>query len=403
MIERHSTRRGSVLVGFGESIAGPEAVWSLRDAGFEVIVFTRRSSRAAARRCQGVKVCEVTAPEKDVNAAREDLLSAALRWQPVAALPLDDSSLWLLNSLRNQIPCALAMAPLAGVEVALDKGRQLESARLAGLLVPGTVVATCVSEVVSSSLRYPIVMKPALAIRRQNGLLARARTYFCNCDQDLTQAFGSQTFQERFLVQSLISGCGEGLFGFMKDSGQVCAWSAHKRVRMMNPQGSGSSACKNLEVDSALLDKVQQMLSLIGWRGIFMVEILRDEAGCPWFMELNGRAWGSTALARRMGFEYPAWAVEQALDSDFVPPIVSPKREMLARHLGRELVRVLFVLRGQRGPAAQSWPRTLDALRDALLVHKGDVFYNYRRGERRVFISDTVGTILGYVLPRRFR
>ena len=41
--------------------------------------------------------------------------------------------------------------------------------------------------------------------------------------------------------------------------------------------------------------------------------LLRDGEGTAWFMELNGRAWGSMALARRLGHEYPRWAVQAAL------------------------------------------------------------------------------------------
>ena len=44
-----------------------------------------------------------------------------------------------------------------------------------------------------------------------------------------------------------------------------------------------------------------------------MIELLRDRDGVAWFMELNGRTWGSLALARRLGLEYPAWAALDAL------------------------------------------------------------------------------------------
>ena len=48
-----------------------------------------------------------------------------------------------------------------------------------------------------------------------------------------------------------------------------------------------------------------------------MVECLRDHEGT---LVLNSMAEaGAVWLARRQGFEYPAWAVQQALDSLFVP------------------------------------------------------------------------------------
>jgi len=143
------------------------------------------------------------------------------------------------------------------------------------------------------------------------------------------------------------------------------------------------------------------MLRSVGWSGLFMLEMLRDEFGAAWLMELNGRVWGSTALARRMGFEYPAWAVEQSLDESFSP--VPPERvgAIVARHMGRELVRALLVLRGSKGPSGQAWPGRLEALHDALRFGRSDAFYNNRRGERLVFMSDTIGTVLSNTLQRR--
>ena len=47
---------------------------------------------------------------------------------------------------------------------------------------------------------------------------------------------------------------------------------------------------------------------------MFMIELLRDRTGKVWFVELNGRPWGSMALSRRQGFEYPAWHVKLAID-----------------------------------------------------------------------------------------
>ena len=60
------------------------------------------------------------------------------------------------------------------------------------------------------------------------------------------------------------------------------------------------------------------MLSHTQWRGMFMLEFLRAKDGTAWFMELNGRPWGSMALARRSGLEYPAWALRQLNDSRFL-------------------------------------------------------------------------------------
>ena len=75
----------------------------------------------------------------------------------------------------------------------------------------------------------------------------------------------------------------------------------------MNPQGSGSSACVSQAVPEDLKAAVELLIKTTKWRGLFMVELLRDHAGNSWFAEFNGRPWGSIALSRRQGFEYAAW------------------------------------------------------------------------------------------------
>lgn len=393
--------RGRVLLGFGEAVAGPEAVWSLRDAGFEPVLFHRRGARPSARRCRGVSAHEVTPPERSVEACGGDLVALAERVGAIAALPLDDASLWMLDRVRGRLPCPLAAPCPQAVHVALDKGAQLEAADCAGLPAPETSIVRSAAEATRAGVGFPLILKSSSVVSERDGRLARGEAHFCADEKDVERAFGLQEGERRYLAQPLIRGVGEGLFGFVCQDGRAHAWSAHRRVRMMNPQGSGSSACRSAAPDPSLLEPAERMLRSVGWRGLFMLEMLRDESGRAWLMELNGRVWGSTALARRMGFEYPAWAVEQALDESFAPTTPAGAGEIVARHMGRELVRALLVLRGPKGPSGQAWPGRLGALRDALRVGRGDVFYNSRRGERRVFMSDTIGTVLSHALPRR--
>jgi hypothetical protein len=124
-----------------------------------------------------------------------------------------------------------------------------------------------------------------------------------------------------------------------------------------------------------------------------MVELLRDIPGRPWFMELNGRTWGSMALARHRGYRYPSWGVRSALDPAFVPAEPHEPPEITARHLGREIIHLGTVL--ARGGA----PR-LATVRDVLTVRRSDRWYNYRRDEAGIFVADTWATIRSQVAPR---
>ena len=150
-------------------------------------------------------------------------------------------------------------------------------------------------------------------------------------------------------------------------------------------------------VDKDLLEPSERFLNTIGWRGMFMLEFLRDSDGKPWFMELNGRAWGSMALARRRGFEYPAWTVQATLRPSFepVPPTRPP--EILCRNLGLELVHLMFVARGPQSNAPMEWPRLGRAVRDVCTFPRGDRLYNWNRSQPTVLVADTLETLRQYI------
>jgi hypothetical protein len=133
---------------------------------------------------------------------------------------------------------------------------------------------------------------------------------------------------------------------------------------------------------------------------MFMMEFLRTADGTAWFMELNGRTWGSLALARRQGLEYPAWAVAQ-LDEPTLAPVVAVREGQLCRHLGREIVHLLMVLRGPRSTALTSWPSRRRALLDVLRIRRSDRWYNWHPGDARLFVEDTIHTVTRQLAGRR--
>ena len=128
-----------------------------------------------------------------------------------------------------------------------------------------------------------------------------------------------------------------------------------------------------------------------------MMEFLRDPSGKLWFMELNGRMWGSMALARRQGLEYPAWAVEAVEVPGFRPPEKNgiPIDEPV-RNLGREILHLLFVLRGPKTSFhRQTWPQFGKSLQGVLRPAPLRQFYNYDPDCRSYMFRDAVATVLG--------
>jgi hypothetical protein len=371
-----------VLIGFAECVPAPEVAWSLADAGFRVTAFSRRGAKPLLRRCRDVDIVSVEPPETDVRTTQRDLERAIAATGASVFLPLDDQSVWLCSRVDG---AAIARPNSEHVQVALDKRLQIEHALAAGFRVAQTQIGTADEIGAHPSVDYPLILRPANAIEERSGRLVRHGPLACADDVELDAAL--QHLGDRILIaQSLLRGTSEGLFGLATDSG-IEAWSAHRRIRMVDPHGSGSSACVSTRVPDDLLEPAKRFIERVRWSGMFMFEALRDADGTPWFIEFNGRAWGSMALARRIGFEYPAWAARAAIDprARVEPP---PIREgVVCRHLGMDLLHAVAVLRGPKSRAVE-WPSRWRTLRDVLTFRPNETWYNARRGCRIIFVED---------------
>ncbi|MGH2975510.1 MAG: ATP-grasp domain-containing protein [Solirubrobacterales bacterium] len=390
-----------VLIGFADALAAIESAWSLLDAGFEVSAFAREGSKPPLRRVGSLELHSIAPPEVDSAASLADLRSLVERVGADGAMPLDDVSLCLCRDACADSGVALIGPRGRQAEIALDKRLQLEAAAAAGFAVPSTSFLD--SPRCQEELELPLVVRPAVAVRERAGRLASsAGAATCADAAELERALAAFGEDEAPMAQPQLRGTGEGIFGIATPEG-VHAWSAHRRVRMMNPAGSGSSACESIPLEQPLRECAERLIRDIGWSGLFMIELLRDEAGAPWFIELNGRAWGSMALARAGGLEYPAWAAKLALGGTRDDlPVAAPLAQRRARHLGREIVHVLTVIRGPRS-AAVPWPSRLRTIRDVLSWRRGDRAYNWRRrlSELPLLIDDTFSTVAGAIFRKR--
>jgi predicted ATP-grasp superfamily ATP-dependent carboligase len=387
-----------VLIGFADALAAPETAWSLLGSGRPVVAFARRGARPALRRCKGVEIVEIAPPERDAGQALADLLALLRSREHLALMPLDDAAVWLCSAASEE-----EMVPLVGPSgdtalLALDKRLQLAAAARAGFDVPPTRVVETVDDLLALD-QLPVQLKPAQPMMDRGGRLVRGGNFVCGDRDELMAAANAWDGAHPLLAQPLLDGVGEGLFGLAGPDG-VHAWSAHRRIRMMNPHGSGSSACASAPVEPELAQAAGRMLQDVGWNGMFMVELLRSRDGTPWFMELNGRPWGSMALARRSGLEYPAWALDRRLDPEAPLPPAPPAQARTCRHLGREIVHLLMVMRGPRSDAVEHWPSRWGAARDVLTFRRDDGWYNWNPRNPGLFVADTVGTVLDQ-LPKR--
>ena len=399
------TGRATVVIVFAEALSAPEVAWSLLDAGFNVTSIARRRRGSALRHSRKVVCQEICPPEQDIARALRDMLSVMdsigdPHNGPILLFPLDDTAVWMCNELTLNESWILVGPGKSSADLALNKLQQARRACEAGFKVPETRVASSVHQAIafSEEIGFPLVLKSVESSPVRNGRKIARRTWICANANELDGALREWKESIPLLLQRYIIGVGEGIFGLATPEG-VQAWSAHRRLRMMNPHGSGASACISIPVDQSIRQKTETLIGNAKWTGLFMVELLRERSGEAWFVELNGRPWGSMALARRQGLEYPAWSASMTLDHDsHVDTAKSPSPGLVCRNLGRELMYLLFVIRGPRSAAMVDWPSIWTALRAILQASHWEHYYNWRRDDKSVFFADCFYTLRNNLL-----
>jgi hypothetical protein len=384
------------LIGFAESWATPEVCFSLHASGARIVCFCRRNARAKFARLKFVEYYPVTAPESDLSHAVDDVEALIARFQPEAIIPCEDAALLVLAKLNCSDKRCL-VPPAEACQFAMDKWAQIDAARASGFAVIPTELVESEADVARFPIR-PAMLKPRNALDVCGAAVGKGRSFVVEGD-DLSGEAREALSQRAYLIQEYKVGVGEGVFG-IAHGGKVCAGFGHRRLRMVNPAGSGSSACVSRLPDAGELQAAETLVRRVAWQGPFMVELLRDFSGRTWFMEFNGRFWGSLALARRCGLDMPRLACELARGQD--PEMPSQIEPGFARHLGRDLIHLLFVLRGPRGDArAHRWPGRISTLKAIFSLHPLSSFYNYDRSQPFFFVKDAAITVTNQLMRRK--
>jgi len=105
--------------------------------------------------------------------------------------------------------------------------------------------------------------------------------------------------------------------GFRDGRGRITGLFARRRIRMHPADFGNSSYCVSIPLDEipAAVDSVVELVTRLGYRGIFSAEFKRDARdGKLRIIEVNTRAWTYVEFAARCGVNVCAMAYDDALD-----------------------------------------------------------------------------------------
>lgn len=286
------------------------AVRALHRAGWQVGVGTPDGGGmiAASRACG--RDHHVPRPRGDIGEFASAVQAAVAQGGYDVVFGSGDDRMAALATCAKTVPAAVVHPPADVALAALDKAGLAERAVAAGLPGPRTELAT---DAVLDAWTGPVVVKcrshwePGL----QHELRIEARRYpTARAAATRIRSLRDAGFEP--LLQEPVDGPMEALIGLVQD-GEVRG-RVQQRALGLWPTPSGvTSRAVTVPVDEELAAASTRLLTGLGWSGLVQLQFLRDDAGVLRLIDLNGRFFGSMALATAAGPNLPdAWA-RQAL------------------------------------------------------------------------------------------
>ena len=260
-----------------------------------------RGSRAVTHRHA------IPRPENTVDGFVEGVNAAIDEVGYDVVFPADDASVLALSLHRDRVRAIVPYPPHESVLRAIDKLDLTQAAEAEGVAVPRTEAATPSA---IETCELPIMIKPRLqwtpGADTDVGELfierADTRDAVHRRVAEIERAGGTAVLQEP------VTGRQVALSVVVDRDGRLVAAAQQETLRYSLTQTSTRAI--TLEADEALLDGITRLLRRIGWWGLANLQLLEPEGGgTPRLIDLNGRFYGSIALAIAAGADLPAiWA-----------------------------------------------------------------------------------------------
>jgi hypothetical protein len=112
----------TVILGFAESLAAIETAWDLMNHGFVVHAFSRSGRAAALAKDPRIVTHKISAPEVKASETVVQLIDLATQLGWPVLMPVDDTAVWLLNTIAQSHPQAKVAGPIGELaDAALNK------------------------------------------------------------------------------------------------------------------------------------------------------------------------------------------------------------------------------------------------------------------------------------------
>lgn len=260
-------------------------------------------------------------PRTDPESYVERLSQVLRRRRYDVVMPGTELSLLLISERRALVEpyASLGLPPHEVVLRALDKPLLHRQAAAVGLAPPRSVVCSSDEEALAAAreLAFPLIVKPARSVARADGLMRQLKAQVVG-DATLFKATIAAvgvpfTLQEYVPETTILSCAGVRVDG--RSSGLTFA----RYARTYPPQVGNAALAITIASPQPLVQQVEELLGLIGWRGIFELELLELDDNRFGVIDFNPRPFGWMALAIGAGANLPALWCDHVLRRHNVP------------------------------------------------------------------------------------
>lgn len=227
-------------------------------------------------------------------------------------LPGGDAELSALSEHRDDLGCVVPYGSRESVRLALDKLSMTAEAAAAGIRVPATVAATL--QMIWEA-RGTVVLKSASHVESRIETLVTADPVELRRGARAMRAAGVRPVLQDHLQGPLLA-----LSVVVGPDGKLLAAVQQRADGLWPPHAGVSARARTVDLDPALLAVVSTFLDRIGWRGLAQLQFIETADG-PTLIDVNGRCYGSLALASAAGVDLAAvWAAAALGDTAVAAP-----------------------------------------------------------------------------------
>ncbi len=302
-----------LLVGHACSREMLAAARCLGRAGHEVHVASgrRRSLAGGSRHVRSEH--HVPPPDGNVHEFVDAVAAAAATTRAEVAIGCGDPELLALSRYRERIHAGVPLASHERVVRAVDKLSLLAEAAAVGIAVPETVIA---DDRAIDAWRGSAMVKARLhwepGLQSASGGWASAR-YVPAGVSPAAAARAVVDAGRSPVLQRPVDGDLIAVAAVRDASGELVALQEQHATHTWPPGAGISTRAHTVQPEPELVDQVRRLLGRLGWIGMVQLQFLRAAQGPAHLIDLNGRPYGSLALALAAGLPLPAlWLDDRA-------------------------------------------------------------------------------------------